>query len=575
MEIIDQHTKKIMEDCKKNAKKVGLNFDNETLEYIVTNRDLLELTPKIMIPTLYDYWVHDVRVLQEQGKYEVYPHNPYETVINTRPAISFYNDNNPDWLNVMIFYHVLGHIDFFQNNTFYKYTAEDDFTGKALSDKRMIARLRSEKGRWVDYVIEFARGIDNLVGFHDKLAKVSFPEEITASKKVDYYFDVFLQKTKKVSTGDYLKEIDRYNKDLKKYADIGEGIFFSDVSKKHPEFEAIFEKHKGDAQIKRKDLMEYVMDKSDFLNKESNKWMKEVIHVVRDTSMYFRPQIVTKIMNEGWASYWHEKLFMQDSKMKTHETDFAITNSKVMSMPRVGLNPYALGWRLWMYVEELADKGKLSEDFRRIKDKDARKKYNKNTGKGLEYIFKIREEFDDFMFINTFIDQEFVDRYRLFVAGRRLNLQTRRWEWYVKSRKAEDYKKMVINSLYHPPYITVDQSKARQYEKNKAKKQGGIYLNHHFEGKQLITSFIPMTMLGIEYLWGRPVYLETSEVDPESMQELIRESSMDGMIDLDEIFTAENLEFKRVVYTMKNRKLSREYINEDLVMMPRNPYFGP
>ncbi len=120
MKLIDQHTKKLMEDCKVKAREAGLNFDKETLEYIVTNRNMIELSPKIMIPTLYDYWVHDVQLLQGKGKYEVYPHNPYETVINTRPAISFYNDNNPDWLNVMIFYHVLGHIDFFQNNSFYK-----------------------------------------------------------------------------------------------------------------------------------------------------------------------------------------------------------------------------------------------------------------------------------------------------------------------------------------------------------------------------------------------------------------------------------------------------------------------
>ena len=119
-----------------------------------------------MIPTLYDYWVHDVEVLREKGRYELYPNNPYETVINTRPAISFYNDNNPDWLNVMIFYHVLAHIDFFQNNVYFRNTWDCDFTGQALSDKRMIAKLRSEKGRWVDYVIEFTRGIDNLVGFH-------------------------------------------------------------------------------------------------------------------------------------------------------------------------------------------------------------------------------------------------------------------------------------------------------------------------------------------------------------------------------------------------------------------------
>jgi len=118
MELISQHVKGIMEECKLRARDHGLKFDDETLEYIVTNRDMIELSPKVMIPTLYDYWVHDVRVLSGKGMYEAYPSNPYETVINTRPAISFYNDNNPDWLNVMIFYHVLGHIDFFQNNLF-------------------------------------------------------------------------------------------------------------------------------------------------------------------------------------------------------------------------------------------------------------------------------------------------------------------------------------------------------------------------------------------------------------------------------------------------------------------------
>ena len=114
MQLIDQHTKSIMEGCKERAREAGLHFEDETLEYLLTNRDLLELSPKAMIPTLYDYWVHDVEVLKEKGKYELYPTNPYETVINTRPAISFYNDNNPDWLNVMIFYHVLGHIDLFR-----------------------------------------------------------------------------------------------------------------------------------------------------------------------------------------------------------------------------------------------------------------------------------------------------------------------------------------------------------------------------------------------------------------------------------------------------------------------------
>ena len=49
-----------MEECKIKAREAGLKFDDGTLEYIVTNSDLLELRPKFMIPTMYDYWVHEL-----------------------------------------------------------------------------------------------------------------------------------------------------------------------------------------------------------------------------------------------------------------------------------------------------------------------------------------------------------------------------------------------------------------------------------------------------------------------------------------------------------------------------------
>ena len=232
MELIDQHTKRIMEGCKERARAAGLRFQDETLEYIVTNRDLLELSPKVMIPTLYDYWVHDVDVLKEKGMYELYPSNPYETVINTRPPISFYNDNNPDWLNVMIFYHVLGHIDFFQNNLYFRQTWDYDFTGQALSDKRLIARLRSEKGRWVDYVIEFTRGLDNLVSYFRELAQFNQPPTTSHTARLDFYFDVFLQSEKRVAISAYVKDLQHYNACLKQYgAELGEQTFFADVEK--------------------------------------------------------------------------------------------------------------------------------------------------------------------------------------------------------------------------------------------------------------------------------------------------------------------------------------------------------
>ncbi|MBW2563268.1 MAG: SpoVR family protein [Deltaproteobacteria bacterium] len=550
MELIDQHTKKIMEGCKKRALDVGLRFQDETLEYIVTNRDLLELSPKVMIPTLYDYWVHDVQVLEGKGKYELYPSNPFETVINTRPAISFYNDNNPDWLNVMIFYHVLAHVDFFQNNQYFRHTWDYDFTGQALADKRLIARLRSEKGRWVDYIIEFTRSVDNLVGYHEQLSVLNRSQVTAPSNILDFYFDVFLQTVKKTKVSEYIKEIERYNDSINEDGDQGEKQFFSEIRRKHPEFDAIYKKSLDEKSEKKFDLIQHIIKHSDFLKKDENKWMKAVMEVVRKTSLFFQPQIRTKIMNEGWASYWHETLFLQDDRISGHEIDFARVHASVTSLPRVGLNPYALGMRLFYYIEELADKGKYSIEFKKLLDADKRKEFDANTKKGKEFIFKIRENLCDFLFVNTFVDQDFITGNKLFVSGRRLNQNKKVWEFYVKSRKAKDYRKMLLDTLYHPPNIEIDPGKSSN---------NTLYLVHHFEQKPLVKDFISNTMMGIEYLWGGPITLETSEITPAPPQPPA--GFVPGYpLPVKEERKKPEIKWQRVLYTMENRKLSKKNI---------------
>ncbi|MFC2131251.1 SpoVR family protein [Bacteroidota bacterium] len=533
MELIDQHTKKLMEQCKVRAFDAGLKFDDESLEYIVTNRDLLELSPKVMIPTLYDYWVHDVEVLKESGKYKLYPNNPYETVINSRPAVSFYNDNNPDWLNIMIFYHVLGHIDFFQNNVLFEKTWDDDFVGQALADKRLIASLRSQHGRWVDYVIEFSRSINNLVGYYIGLSKHHFPKELEPSSKIDYYFDVFLQQVENVPEHEFFREIERYNKLLKEEPSTAESSFFSDAKTKYPEFQSKYEKHIEKEEDPPVDLMEFIMKYSPFLQKEENLWMKEVITIVRNTALYFGPQMRSKIINEGWASYWHDDLFRTDDRIKGHESAYAKTNAMVTSLSRVGLNPYAIGLRLIQYVEELANKGKLSYFFQRNQNSDIRENYDQKTGRGREAIFDLRTKFSDFMLVNTFVDQDFVDMHDLFVVGQRANQERRTMEYYIKSRKAKDYKQMILDSLAHPPNIKINVSKTDG--KN-------LYLNHVFEGKQLYKDYINDTMVGIEYLWGGQVELETTEI----------------VIPQANIETQGGKVYRRVHYTMKDKKLIKK-----------------
>jgi len=107
------------------------------------------------------------------------------------------------------------------------------------------------------------------------------------------------------------------------------------------------------------------------------------------------------------------------------------------------------------------------------------------------------------MLIKTFTSQDFVDEHDLFVLGQKIDQQRQVRQYYIKSRKAEDYQNMLIESLYHPPYITVDME---------ATNDENIRLIHHFEGKELIREFIGNTMLGIEFLWGGSVELDTMEM---------------------------------------------------------------
>ena len=167
-------------------------------------------------------------------------------------------------------------------------------------------------------------------------------------------------------------------------------------------------------------------------------------------------------------------------------------------MPKVGLNPYALGLRMFQNIKDMEDKGRYSFDFLFLKDEVARKKYTQNKNCGDEFILDVRENFIDFTFINTFIDQDFIAKHKLFVTGKYIDQSSMKWKYYIKSKKADDYKQMIIDTLYHPPQIFVDKT---------ATKGGVLYLNHKFENKPLKIDYIENTMIGIEYLWGGPIHL--------------------------------------------------------------------
>jgi stage V sporulation protein R len=115
------------------------------------------------------------------------------------------------------------------------------------------------------------------------------------------------------------------------------------------------------------------------------------------------------------------------------------------------------------------------------------------------------------------------------------------WEYFVKSRKSEDYRQMLFEALYHPPRIEVVAGQPGD---------GTLHLNHLLEGKPLVSEYLANTMLGLEYLWGAPVVLETSD------------AAVRPPAEVDEDRTPQ-VSWTRVRYRMQDRQLSREKVATD------------
>jgi stage V sporulation protein R len=242
MELIDQHTKTIMEGLQGARPDGRAAFRGREPGVYRHQPGPDRALPKMMIPD-------PVRLLgsrcggaQGKGQVRTLPRQPLRNGDQHPPGDLFYNDNNPDWLNVMIFYHVLAHIDFFQNNLYFRHTWDYDFNGQALSDKRTIARLRTEKGRWVDYVIEFTRGIDNLVGYHGLLSAIFSVPDADISEKVNFYFDVFCRKSQKSILANTSRRWSEYNACIQEDPLLGEQTFFARIDRRRPEFGNLFKK---------------------------------------------------------------------------------------------------------------------------------------------------------------------------------------------------------------------------------------------------------------------------------------------------------------------------------------------
>ncbi|WP_025700755.1 SpoVR family protein, partial [Paenibacillus forsythiae] len=199
-------------------------------------------------------------------------------------------------------------------------------------------------------------------------------------------------------------------------------------------------------------------------------WQRDIMTMLHDEMLYFWPQMETKIMNEGWASYWHQRI-MRELDLTPEETvEYAKLNSAVVQPSRQSLNPYYLGL-------------KILEDIERRWDRDK--------------IFEVRELDSDISFIRSYLTKELVEDLDLYV------FEKKGPEWKITDKAWENVRDQLVQARINggSPYLVVQNG---NFERN-----GELYIVHRYEGIELDLKYLERTLPYIYSLWGKTVHLET------------------------------------------------------------------
>ena len=230
------------------------------------------------------------------------------------------------------------------------------------------------------------------------------------------------------------------------------------------------------------------------------RWQLEVIAIVRDEAYYFAPQGQTKIMNEGWATYWHTKMMTSDLLEPSEVIDYCDHTSGTTATAPGQLNPYKLGLELWRHIEERWDHGRHGKAWLDCLDPEARKRWDTGErGKGREKIFEVRRTHNDVTFLDTFLTAEFCAQQGLFTTRQ----DARSGQWLIDSHEFDQIKTQLLHTLAtrgSPRVYVVDANHGNR---------GELALRHDHEGQDIKLEWAEVALGNLARIWARPVVLET------------------------------------------------------------------
>lgn len=464
----------IEKEVKEKARAFGLDFWKIVFE-ILDSQDLNEIAAFGGFPTRYPHWQFGMQYDQLTKGYAYGLSKIYELVINNDPCIAYLMRQNTVTDQKLVMAHVCGHADFFKNNYWFEHT------NRKMVDQMANHGVRIRK-------IADKHGHDKVEDFIDRC--------LSLENLIDMYSPFVARRPKKKEEIDETRikeELAKRKLPARNYMDkyINPAEFLEEQNKK---IEEQIKKQVKFPEEQERDVLGFLLEHAPL-----KEWQKIILGIIREEAYYFAPQGMTKIMNEGWASFSHSSLMTQHGLLNDDELiHYADCHAGTMASSG-GLNPYKIGIELFRDIEERWNKGKFGPEWERCDDMTERKNWDKKLNKGREKIFQVRKIYNDVTFIETFLTEDFCKEQKLFIY----DYNPRTNEYVISSRDFNDIKEKFLKSLvnFGQPVIVVDDANY--------KNRGELYLVHQHDGTDLKIDWALDSLSNIQHIWNRPVNIET------------------------------------------------------------------
>ncbi len=476
----------------------------EVLDYQALN----EVAAYGGFPQRYPHWTFGMQFDELSKSYAYGLSKIYEMVINNDPCYAYLLKCNNPVDQKLVMAHVYAHCDFFKNNVYFARTNRkmvDEISNHATRIQRYVDRFGAET---VEAFIDCCLSLENLIDPHalfgaghtqsDSLSAAPGSIETPGDASLGGAVGLAGAIGDAADAETDLPETDEERVRPRRLRSKG----YLDSFVNPPEFlrdraerlQAKRREQKRFPEGPTADVLLFLVEHAPLKN-----WQRDLLSMIREEAYYFLPQAQTKIMNEGWATYWHSRMMTEKILTDGELIDYDDHHSGTVGGSRLRLNPYKLGLELFRDIEERWNKGRFGKAYEECDDLETRAAWDMQFSLGREKIFEVRRLYNDVTFLDAFLTEDFCRRHQLFVYAR----EERQQAWVIRSRDFAEVKKQILESLTNrgQPIIQVMDG---NFENRRE-----LLLVHHHEGRDLHWDFARDTLVNLHRLWKRPVHLET------------------------------------------------------------------